>query len=148
LNKGSGNQPGGLQPNSVQNPGETGLEIWGHERASDVCMRILKCVVNSKPVWRGHMLCCQSVETQTLPKDLVGQVLQDMKIVDPSGEVEKRGLSLYFPGGRTEFDASSGGIPTLVMGVSKSHSGTDARSLNSSNAACLGVPGCTGMPPV
>lgn len=148
LNKGSGHQPGGLLPDSAQNLGETGLEIWTHERASDVCIRMVEAVMRDGAIWRGNLLCCQSVVTPTLPQDLVKKVLQNMKILNSSCEVERRGLSLYYPGGRTAFEASDGGFPVLVMGrgVSKSHSGADPRYLDYSNATCLGVPGC--IPPV
>ena len=122
--------------------------MWKNERAPEVTKRLLQAISNGSPIWRGEMLSCRDVDTETLPKKLVGRVLQDMRITDHA--VDEQGLSLYFPGGQKAFESeeSIGLFPLLVMGVSISNSGPDPCSLGYSSAACCGAsgPGC--MPPV
>jgi hypothetical protein len=93
----SGNIPGGLQPRLAGKKDEPAVVIWEHDRALEIRTKVLDAALKTNLVWRGEMLCCQSVETRTLPIDLVNKVFQDMKIEDH--QVKERGLSLYFPGG-------------------------------------------------
>ncbi len=107
----------------------TAPERWEHARALEVTREILKTLRNKHLdlIWRGEMLCCKSVETKTLPKMLVQEVLENMRIMDST--VEELGLSLYFPGGDFEFRKHQGCLPSLVLGGSKSRSGADPSSL-------------------
>lgn len=134
-----GNTPGGQQPSSAQNLVMPALVMWKHKEALNVTRQILHAVLRTKKiVWRGDMLCCQSVETTTLPRELVEDVFQQMNIEDR--EVTEKGLSLYFPGGKTEYEKPSAGLPSLVMGVSKSGSGAD--SYPNLKEVCRSLSGC------
>ena len=116
--------------------GETVPDPWKHPQADKVCRALVKEVLAGQPVFRGKMLCCESVKTNTLPRAMVERALHRLQIVD--GEVSRRGLSIYCPGGRKGLAK-----PTLVMG-SMSHAGVDPCSLDTSHPTYCGVPG--GMP--
>lgn len=122
--------------------------MWKNDQAVEVTKRLLQAISDGRPIWRGEMLSCLDVETETLPKDMVGHVLRKMGITDHA--VDEQGLSLYFQGGQKayESDETIGQFPSLVMGVPMSNSGPDPCSLGYSSAACCGAsgPGC--MPPV
>jgi hypothetical protein len=120
---------------------EPDVEIWEHERALEIRTEVLAAALKTKIVWRGEMLCCQSVETRTLPIDLVNKVFQDMKIEDH--QVKERGLSLFFPGGGQAFNKELC-LPFLVLGETKSHLDSDPCRQGSahSDAANRGLQGC------
>jgi len=76
--------------------------MWENDRATEVTLNLLQAVLDSKPIWRGEMLSCTDVQTETLPKDMVRRVLSQMRIKDHA--VDEQGLSLYFPGGQNAFE--------------------------------------------
>jgi hypothetical protein len=138
----SGNIPGGLQPRLAGKKDEPAVVIWEHDRALEIRTKLLDAALKTNLVWRGEMLCCQSVETRTLPIDLVNKVFQDMKIEDH--QVKERGLSLFFPGGGQEFNAGPMSLPFLVLGETKTHLDSDPYRPGSANsgAANHGLQGC------
>jgi hypothetical protein len=143
LTKWSGNKPGGLPPNFVGNQSKTVPVLWKHRLATKICNLLMGRVVENGPVWRGEMLCSKSVQTDTLPRKWVEEVFKENGIVDQ--DVEKQGLSLYYPGGREAFEKQQGGIHSLVMGVARSHSAANPCNQDISQETSLGTPGC--MPP-
>ena len=126
LNMLSGDKPGGLQPSVAQKLHDVIPEVWKHERTSQVRNEILAEVLKSRSNWRGEYLCCESVTSKTLPRDMVRKYFQKYSIDD--AEVEKQGLSLYFPGGQDEFQKSNKTLPCLVIGDTLSPSHSDAGS--------------------
>jgi hypothetical protein len=130
----------------VPAPGGTCHVKWENDHATEVALNLLQAVIDGEPIWRGEMLSCKDVQTETLPRDMVRRVLSQIGIEDPA--VDEQGLSLFFPGGQSAFEQAAGELPYLVMGVSKSNSGPDPCSLGYSSAACCGASGPGRMPPV